>query len=177
MIMGGRCLELMGSGGCILNARIAITKLLFKGLVFREIKGGYMDRSKVKDWAPIAAAVVNGKSLGFAFSLLRDMGFNESEAWEVFSAHNIGGDELFGSIEDIVNTMVSTIGLTLRVEDKPADKVFEAHCVCKRLDANGKCDAFCFHNRLKSRGVMVDCIGIESRPVISSGRIAGSTRL
>jgi hypothetical protein len=171
--MGGRCLELMVSGGCLLNVRIVITEILFKRLVFLKIKGGYMDRSKVKDWAPGVACDIQGLARFDAYKVLHKLGFRSSESWEVVAAHLLGDGFVAGTVGEISKTIISVVGTSVRV----AGRVFDEHCKCKRLDANGKCDAFCFHNRLKSRGVMVDCIGIETSPVVISGHIAGSTRL
>jgi hypothetical protein len=143
--------------------------------VFLRIKGGYMERSKVKDWAPGVASSVRGLEKFDASNFLHGFGFEESEIWEIISGHDTGDGFVSGTNNEILKTIISVIGTSSRVS--MTKKIFDEHCKCKRLDVNGKCDAFCFHNRLKSPGVMIDCIGIESRPVVESGHIAGSTRI
>jgi hypothetical protein len=133
-----------------------------------------MDRSKVKDWAPGVACDIQGLEKFDASNFLHRFGFEEGEIWEIIAGHAVG-DSLIGTNEEISKTIISVIGSRSSVP--VVKKVFDDHCKCKLLDANGKCTAFCFHNRLKSPGVMIDCIGIESRPVIESGHIVGSRRL
>jgi hypothetical protein len=132
-----------------------------------------MDRSRVKFWAPRVSHAIQGLERFDAYTYLHGFGFEESEVWEIISAH-VTDNSLIGTNEEISQTIISVIGTSARVS--AAKKVFDDHCKCKLLDPNGKCIAFCFHNRLKSPGVMIDCIGIETGPVVESGHIAGSRR-
>jgi hypothetical protein len=131
-----------------------------------------MERSKGKVWVEMVACDLQGLEKFDASNLLRGIGFAEGEVWEIISVHDAGDGFVSGTSEELFKTITSVLGTTVRV-----DKKFEEHCKCKVLDVNGKCTAFCFHNRLKSPGVMIDCIGIETSPVVISGHIAGSTRL
>ena len=133
-----------------------------------------MDKTKVKDWAPILAVVIRGLSVRDAEDMLVKCGLSNSEACDiVFSLLDSG--MVVGTIDDVSATIVNVVEFTLRLL-KDKEKTFDEHCKCKSLDVNGKCTAFCYRNRLKSPGVMIDCIGIESSPVINSGQLIGSRR-
>jgi hypothetical protein len=134
----------------------------------------------MKSAASAIASVILGMDGVDAEKIMIRAGFTFSEAAEVVVAHtSMSGGVMNGSVLSITNTIVSTLETTETIEEE-TEPVIKNHCEFKKLGHGGKCVAICFRNRLKSPGVMVDCIGIESESDYGDdgrGRLACERRI